>query len=110
MRDAFVEDAGTLVDHREQQALDNVLWLEHMPGPATLEGGPKYDPPPVFIGFGRARARFVEVETAPGLLAEAPELAQLIGDRRAETFRLAHAPADVETGEIAHGERPHREP
>ena len=60
------------------------------------------------IGTRRARAAFINVEALAGLLPEAPRLAQLIGDLRARALRLAHAPADVEAGEVAHGERPHR--
>src|SRR5215467_16273793 len=97
VRDAFIENARALVDHREQQTFDDVLWLECMPGDAEPVGRRQNDLLYVLVRFGRARARLIEVEAPAGLLAKASKLAQLIGDRRTETLRLAHAPADVET-------------
>src|SRR5262249_5358712 len=81
-----------------------------MPGDAEPVGRRQNDLLYVLVRFGRARARLIEVEAPAGLLAKAAKLAQVTGDRRTETLRLAHASADVETGEIANGERAHREP
>ena len=55
----------------------------------------------------RPRARFVEVEAAPGFLPEASHFAELSAIGAEKPSRLAHAPADVEPGEIADGEWPH---
>src|SRR6267378_2408310 len=52
----------------------------------------------------------VLVIARPRLLAEAPHLAEPVGHGRLLALALADAPADVEAGEVAHRERPHREP
>jgi hypothetical protein len=61
-----------------------------------------------------ALARLVAVPAGAGLLAEAPLLAQAVADARPRHARsldvapLADLPADVESREVAHAERPHR--
>ncbi len=60
------------------------------------------------IGHRCARTRFVFVIALAGLLAEAAGFAQGVGDFRLDAAVFARAPADIETGEIAHRERPHR--
>ena len=67
-------------------------------------------------GCGGPAAGLVAEPAGPGLLAEAAHLADLVGDDRGlQDGRvrlrpaLADAPADVEAGQVAHGEGPHRE-
>ena len=60
------------------------------------------------IGHRRARAGLVEIEALPVFWPKRPCLAQRVGDHGRQAARLAVAPADVEAGEVAHLERPHR--
>ena len=108
LRDTLAENARAFVDHREQQAFDDLVLADGAACDAALRRRVDDQPLDLGIGLRRARARLVEIESAPGLLAEAAALAQLVGDRRREPLRLAHAPAHVEAGEVRHGERPHR--
>src|SRR5581483_11554395 len=57
----------------------------------------------------RARTSVVQVKSASGVLTVTAAFAQLIGDRRREPLRLAHAPAYVEAGKVRHRKRAHRE-
>ena len=67
------------------------------------------------IGDGVALAGFVAIPARAGLLAEAAELADAIGDAHVAHLRmlgvvtLADVPADVVAREIRHAERAHRE-
>src|SRR6185295_9166909 len=62
------------------------------------------------IGDRGALALLVAEVAGARLLAEAPELTDAIGHRRRDAAPFPDAPADVEAGEVAHGERAHREP
>ena len=111
--DALVEDLRPLADHRIDQPLDDFL-VANLATFDPVPGRRLHDQPLDFrIGTAGAGALLVDIEAAAGLLAEAAHLAQGIGDvRLAAIGRRAHlladAPADIETGEVAHGERPHR--
>src|SRR5690606_23074194 len=67
------------------------------------------------IGYRLAIAGLVAIPAGPGLLAEAADLAELVGNRRVlvvglfDIAPLADVPADVVAGEIGHPERAHRE-
>ena len=61
------------------------------------------------LRVGTRRAALVEIEALAGLLAEAALLGERVGDLGAHAALLARAPADVDAGEVAHRERPHRE-
>src|SRR6185503_2695506 len=62
-----------------------------------------------------APARLVAIPARAGLLAEAAELAEAVGELRVDHVRalgvaaLADRPADVVAGEVAHAEWAHRE-
>src|SRR5262249_53692375 len=107
-RDALVQDARTLVDHRVHHALQNLV-VRDLAALAPEPGQPLVDQLlDVRIGQRRARAAFILVVALAGLLAEAPGFAQRVGDFRLDAAILARAPTDIEAGEIAHGERAHR--
>src|SRR6185436_12982081 len=61
-----------------------------------------------------AASRLVPIPAETGLLPEAAELTQPVGDARIDNVRLldiaalADVPADVVAGEVAHAKRPHR--
>src|SRR5439155_8249700 len=57
----------------------------------------------------RAIASCVAIVTRARLLAEAPHLAEPVGDGRLEPLALPDPPANVEAGQVAHREWPHRE-
>ena len=64
------------------------------------------------IGNRFAIARFVDVKTRAGFLAEAAQFANAIADGgklfpRFGFLAFANRPADVQAGEIAHGKWPH---
>src|SRR5258708_5829706 len=73
--DALLQDAGALVDHREQQTLDHRVLAERAACNAALRRGVDDQLLDLRIGFGRARAWLVKVEAARGLLAVATALA-----------------------------------
>src|SRR5205807_2508991 len=96
VRDAFLQDPGALVDHRVDHALDDFLFVDR---PARNAGSPRrFDDDLLDLGIGRrgARARLVDVIAFAGFLAEAPRLAQRVGNFRAHAAGAADAPADVE--------------
>src|SRR5258707_138403 len=113
--DAVFQDVGAFVDQGEDQALDDFLIGDLARGDAQL----------LAVGLdhlvdqlgrdGIALARLVVVPARAGLLAEAAQLAQLVG--RAAVLHvgaldgaaLADGPADVVAGQIAHAERAHGE-
>src|SRR5262249_12057834 len=107
--DPLLEDARALVDHRVDHALDDLLLVDLAPLTPEPLRGLDDELLDLRIGRRRARAGLIEVIALAGLLAVAPGLAQRIGDLGARAARAANAPADIESGEIAHRERPHRE-
>src|SRR5476651_1124027 len=113
----LLEDLGALVHHREQAALHDLLVGDGAAGDAELLRGLLDDLLDLGIGDRRAVGQIVLVVARAGLLAEAAELADRIGDVAGVAhvalflvlLALADAPAHVVAGEVAHGERPHRE-
>ena len=79
---ALVEDLGALVDHRVEQALQDLLVGDLAPGDAQLGVATSAM---IFsttrVGDRRAVALLVVVEAVAGLLAAAAQLAERIGDR-----------------------------
>ena len=113
-RDAFLKDFARLVDRGEQQPAQDFLIRETAGRIAELRRFLADDPGDDRVGIGRAVALFVAIPAGTGLLAEAAEFAQPVGDRLLAVVRvlgrtaLAAGPADVEPGEIPHREGPHR--
>src|SRR5213594_4030584 len=108
-RELLLEDLRSLVHHRVEQALEDLLVRDRAALDRLLPGDLEDDLLDVGIGDRRAVAALVAVIAGAGLLAEAPELAEAVGDQGALAPPLADPPAHVEAGEIAHRERPHRE-
>src|SRR5262249_51762437 len=106
-RDPLVEHARALVDHGKQEPLDDFLLVARAARDAEPRRRRDDQLLGLRVGLWRARAGLVAIEALAGLLAVAAALAQRVGDLGGEPLRLAHAPADVEPGEIAGGERPH---
>src|SRR2546425_2360178 len=107
-RHLLLEDLGALVHHRIEQALEDLIVGDRPARDAHLGGDVHDDLLDVGIGR-RAPLLVVLVVTGPRLLAEAAELADAVGHRRLHAAALPNAPADVETGEVPHRERTHRE-
>src|SRR5262249_4757668 len=105
--DLFLEDLGALVDHWIEQPLQDILVGDRPPLDAHLRGA--VDDDLLHVGTGRRIALLVVFVVAGArLLPEPSELADAVGHRRLRAAALADAPADVEAGEIAHREWPHR--
>src|SRR5947209_3283834 len=114
---AFVEDLRRFVDQQVHAALEDLVVGDLAPLDAGLARVARDHLVDHGIGDRRAAAGLVAVEARARLLAETPHLAQLVADLRVAAFRrrdrvarAADAPADVEPGEVAHRERPHRKP
>src|SRR5208282_6892099 len=96
--DALFENARTLIDHREDHALDDLLLGDLPAGDArpgrSIENGP------LDLGIGQrgTRPRIIAKISLPGLLAEMPGLAQRILDIVALATPLTDAPANIEPG------------
>src|SRR5690242_11997620 len=100
----LVEDLRAFVDHRIDAALEDFLIADLARVLTRLRNEVVDD----LLGDGRrfCGSVFVIVVIAgAGLLAAAIRFAENIADRFAVRFLLY--PADIETGEIAHRERPH---
>src|SRR5262245_66579511 len=74
-RDSLTQDAGALVDHREQQAFDHRILAERAARNAALRRRIDDQPLDLRIRFWRARARLIEIKPATGLLAVAAAFA-----------------------------------
>src|SRR5713101_2506377 len=107
--DALLENAGTLIDHRENHAFDDFLLRDRPPVEAEPGRGLHYSSFDLGIGCRLARSGIITKIALPGLLAEMSGFAKHILDRGAFAPPLADAPADIEPGEIHHRARPHRE-
>src|SRR5215471_8934870 len=97
-RDAFFENARGLVDHGEQEPLDDLVGIDRPPlhvEPLRRRDDELLD---LVVWVWAARTRFVTIETLARLLSEAAELAQLIDDFGPQPLCLAHAPADIQAG------------
>src|SRR5262249_47490464 len=106
--DLLLENLGALVHHWVEQALENLLVGDGAARDAEL--GRDLDDDLLDLGVGSSGTlSAVRVVTSTGLLAEAAHLAEAVGDSRRLATALADAPADVEPGEGAHREWPHRE-
>src|ERR1700759_974830 len=78
--DTLLQNAGALVDHREDHALDDLL-LRDRPSVDAEPGRPlENDFFDLRIGNRRARARIIAKISLPGLLAVMPGLAERIFD------------------------------
>src|SRR5262249_40730745 len=115
-RDAFLEDARTLVDEGPQAALQDLVVADLPPLDAALLGAGGDERLHFWIGLGRTAARLVAVPPRARLLAEAPLLAEALAHVRVAEIlaprgrlALADAPAHVEAGQVLHGEGPHGE-
>src|SRR5581483_10994608 len=107
-RDAFIKNLRALVDHRIHHALEDLVVADD---PAlAAEPRQRLVDQLLDIGIGqrRARAAFIFVIALAGLLAEAAGFAQRVRDLRLDAAVFPRAPADIEAGEVAHRERPHR--
>ncbi len=100
--------APSLIIGKEKPLDDRVLAEGTADDPKALSrlGDDRRD---FWIGERRARAFRVAIEALAGLLSEPAKLAERVGDGGAKALCLSHAPADVETGEIARRERSHGE-
>src|SRR5262245_3614238 len=115
-RDAFFQYLCAFVDHRVLRAFDD-LFFGNLAAFDPLLGRDLFDQR-VNFGVGNPVAVLVVfVPARAGLLAVATHLAQTIRDLRVTRAGLlqmrvlfANAPADVESGQIADGQRPHRHP
>ena len=108
-RDAFLQDARALVDHRVEQPRQDLVRREAAPRHALLLRNPRDQRLDLRVALPAARALRIEIIAAPGLLAEPAGLADRIRHGGRLAARLARAPADVVAGEIGHGEGPHLE-
>src|SRR5881409_1265422 len=106
-RELLLEDLRSLVHHRVEQALEDLLVRDRAALDRLLPGDLEDNLLDVGIGDRRAVAALVAVIAGAGLLAEAPKLAEAVGDQGALAPPLADPPAHVEAGEVAHRERPH---
>ena len=105
-RDSLFEDFGALVDHRQQAALRDFGIADLPPGDASARR--EIEDQRLHLRRRRRQALgIIVVIAAPGLLAASILLAEDLAKRR--PGRGLARPAEVETGEIGHGERPHRQ-
>src|SRR5215469_4665257 len=101
-RDALLQDARTLVDHRIHHALQDLV-VRDLAALAPEPGQRLVDQLlDLRIRQRRARAAFILVVALAGLLAEAPGFAERVRDFRLDAAVLARAPSDVEACEVAH--------
>src|SRR5262249_39296330 len=106
--DLLLENLGALVHHWVEQALEDLLVGDGAARDAEL--GRDLDDDLLDLGVGSSGTlSAVRVVTSTGLLAEAAHLAEAVAAHRRHATALADAPADVEPGEVAHREWPHRE-
>src|SRR5262245_25794210 len=103
----LLEDLGPLIDHRVEQALEDLLVGDEAPDDAHVGRDLGDDLFHLGVRLRRAVAPLVAVVAGPRLLAEATHLAQAISHRRLHALALADAPAHVEAGHVAHGEGAH---
>src|SRR3954468_15569303 len=96
--DALLEDARALVDHREDQALEDLLFVDRAALDAEPVRGVDDDLLDLRIGDRRARAALVTEIAGAGLLAKPPHLGERVGNLGALSAALADAPADVDAG------------
>ena len=114
--EALVEDLRALVDQRVEAARHDLVVADRAARDAALR---RYAGDQLVDGRIRKRDAaplFVAVPAGAGLLPEAAPLAEAVGDRRVaqvgrpgRRLRLPHPPAHVETGEIRHLVRSHRQ-
>src|SRR5208282_1992569 len=111
--DAFLEEAGALVDQGIDAAFDDLAirdlaWRDAVFLPVS--GKHLFD---LGVGNGVAVARLIEIPALPRLLAEAAHFAQPVGAlgvadmRHLHVAALAGGPGDVVTGKVEAAERPH---
>src|SRR5690606_6946978 len=111
--DAFLEDARAFVGERIDEALDDLLIGDVPRLCADLLAVGVDDPIDFRIGNRLAPAGFVAVPALAGLLPEAAELRDAVADAGIDEVGallvapLADLPADVEAGQVAHGEGTH---
>src|SRR5271165_2379895 len=114
IRLAFLEYLARLVHRREQQPAQDLLVGELALRNAEAGGDLLDNSSNLRIWMRRAVALLVAIPSRSGLLTVSPQLRQAIGDRLLAEIRvlrraaLAAGIADVETGQIADGERTHR--
>ncbi len=111
---AFLENLRALVDQREDAALDDVLLVQRLPLDALFPRRGFQHGREVGILLRGAVAGFVAVVAGTGLLPEHAGGAELVRDggeiqvrRQRRALALADRLADVEAGQVAHGERSH---
>src|SRR5256712_1116546 len=108
-REPLLENLRPFVHHRAEQALEDLRVGDRAPLDPRFPRDPEDDLLDLGVRDRRAIAPRVAVVARARLLAEAPHLAEPVGDGRREPLALPDPPADVKAGEVAHRERPHRE-
>src|SRR5690606_9859941 len=101
--DTFLKDARAFVDHRQDQAVDDLFRADFAARDAMRLGDRLNDRGHLRVVAGRAPALVVAIVAFARLLSETTGFDECIGNRSRPAGRPPHPPADVEARQIAHG-------